>query len=114
MADRSLEERVTILEQKVESLQKLPDEMRLLTAKVSDLRVEVADFRTEFLQFRDEIRSAFSAVASRSELSSFATRTELYQVRDAVMAQSRALHEDLVDKIKVLGEHRNGTSEGSR
>ena len=102
MADRALEQRVAILEQKVEALEKLPDEMRAF-------RGEMADFRTEFLQFRDEIRSAFSAVASRSELSSLAT--ELHEVRDAVMAQSRVLYEELKEQLKWIAEHQDGKSD---
>ena len=71
----------------------------------------MAEFRTEFLLFRDEIRDAFSAVASRTELYEVRdailaqTRSELRDVRDTLMAQTLTLHEDLVETIKRIREH---------
>jgi hypothetical protein len=105
MVARSIDERVTILEQKVAGLEELPGQMRELTAKVDDLS-------TSFLEFRTEIRAAFSAVATRTEL--YEVRDELRQemrhLNDRTMTHARALYEELNERLKWIGEHRNGNA----
>ena len=101
MVERSIDERIRVLEQKVELLEQLPVEMRALTATVTALADKVDELSTSFLEFRTEIRDAFSVVA---------TRTELHELKAEMVAHTLALHEELVERIKWIGEERDGSS----
>ena len=59
------------------------------------------ELSTSFLEFRTEIRDAFSVVA---------TRTELHELKAEMVAHTLALHEELVERIKWIGEERDGSS----
>jgi hypothetical protein len=104
MGQQTLTNRVQVLERKVENLEKLPERMHSL--------------ELQFMQFREEVRAEFSA--TRAEL-----RTEIRrgdeQTRAELRAEIRAgdeetrtymrvLHEEVLSRIALLGEHRNGSA----
>jgi hypothetical protein len=101
MAESSLTERVDILEQ--------------IVAKLSDLPDRAGGLEQQFVQFRQETRAEFSGV--RDEFA--AVRQEMREEFSAVRAEIRAgdeetrrfmrvLHEDVIDRITLLGEGKFG------
>ena len=86
------EERMDNLERMVEPLRELPDRMT---------RVEV-----QIVQLRTEMSSEFSAIrrdmATKEDLSKYVTKDDI--AKFATKDEMRMLHEDLVDRLKVLGE----------
>jgi hypothetical protein len=123
MGQRTLTNRVQVLERKVESLENLPERVRSL--------------ELQFMQFREEVRAEFSA--TRAELSAEIrgeierTRAELRaeiragdeQTRTDLRAEIRAgdeetrtymrvLHEEVLSRIALLGEQRNGSPRSRR
>ena len=90
MATRDFEKRVENIEQTLTILSTIPERLGTL--------------ETQFLQSREEVRLEFSAVHG-----------ELHELRDGqerLSSQMRMLHEDLVERIKRLGE--GGTFLGGR
>ena len=90
MATQDLEKRVENIEQTLTILSTIPERLGTL--------------ETQFLQSREEVRLEFSAVHG-----------ELHELRDGqerLSSQMRMLHEDLVERIKRLGE--GGTFLGGR
>jgi uncharacterized protein (UPF0335 family) len=130
MADVDLLRRVEMLEGAVESLRVLPGEMRQLSGRVERLE-------SQFVQLRAEMRDGFSAIrgemATKADLAGFASkadladgldslRTELrediagavleltgviVETRRELAAQTRTLMEDVISRLRVLGEGRN-------
>ena len=88
----------------MESLEGLPD--------------RVASLESQIVQFREDVRVEFSAL--RQEM-----RTHLDTLRDSLRAEIRAgdeetrrhmrvLHEEVISRIALLGEHFNGQPSGRR
>ena len=93
----TLDERVTVLEGTVAGLHELPKQVASLQGAVTTLQGDVATFRRE-------VAARFEQVDARFE------RLERI-VRDGDernYSQMRMLHEDLVAKIALLGERRDG------
>ena len=97
----SLEERMDNLERIVEPLRELPD--------------RVTKVEEQIVQLRTEMRGEFSAIrrdmATKDDLTRFATKEDLDRSatkedldRFATKDEMRMLHEDLVERLKVLGE----------
>jgi hypothetical protein len=78
MATRSLPERVSALEEAVSALQRVPREL--------------AAFRADVTARFDQVNSRFERIDAQFE---------------QVYSQMRMLHEDLIDRIKTLGERRD-------
>ena len=97
MAQHTLTERLKIVEQSMTDVAPLP-------GRVDDLERRADVFEEQFLQFRAEVRVAFSAV--RDEFS--AVRAEMVALKkstvDELGTQMRVLYEDLVERIKCLGQ----------
>jgi len=85
---------------------------------LSDLANRVTSLEVQFVQLRDEMRAEFSAVRAeiregdeetrrtlREEIRAGdeETRRLMYSLHDEAMAQMRVLHEDLVERIKLIG-----------
>ena len=85
MATRSLPERVSALEETVSGLQRLPQEVAAFRSEFDTFRTDVDAFRSEFNTFRTDVNAQFERVYS----------------------QMRMLHEDLIERLKALGEARN-------
>lgn len=83
----SLEERMDNLEKIVEPLRELPDRVTKVEAQIVQLRTEM----------RDEFSAIRRDMATKEELAKavapLATKDEM-----------RMLHEDLVERLKVIGE----------
>lgn len=79
MGPQTLTNRLEVLERKVESLERLPEQMHALELQI--------------LQFREEMRVEFSTIRAGDE----ETRTYM-----------RVLHEEVLSRIALLGEHRDG------
>ena len=89
-----LEKRVENLENACQSLADLPGRATALESQV--------------LQLRTEMRDAFSAIraeyATKKDLERLATNERLDAVAHELRTQMLVLHEDLVERIKLLGE----------
>ena len=82
----SLTERVERLEVTVEGLASLPAEVREIKERVGSVEVQL-------VQLRGEMRNGFIAL-----------RTELGEQIETNWQRTRALFEDVIDRIKTLGE----------
>ena len=89
-------ERLDRLEERVSALETLP-------AKVEALGQQI-------LLLRTEMRGDFSAV--RSEIGEL--RRELHSCIDDMGVQMRVLHEDVINRIALLGEAMNGRNRKGR
>ena len=85
--------RVAVLESQVHSLLQLPD-------RVSSLEAHVASLHSQFLQFRAEVKEEF--LTTRNEIK--ALRGEIEETRRFMLV----LHEEVIGRIKVLGEQWRG------
>ena len=104
MADERVLERVEELEKAFKSLATLPGKVSDLEGRVGSLELQIAQLRTEvtggFSAFHQELASTRNDLLEVIESSSRATG-ELF--RDT-WAQMRMLHEDVIERIKRLGE----------
>jgi hypothetical protein len=103
----TLDRRVEILEQKVEKLEILPD-------RVTALEVQISEFRTE-------VRAEFSATRAEMRMLNDQTLAQMRILNDQTLAQidenrvqMRALHEDVIDRLKIVdirpaGKRANGS-----
>ena len=126
MAEKSLEERVNMLERGVEILEQLPDRVTALEVQIVELRGEMrAEFsatraeareRDELVlqTLREEIRAGDEHVIQTLRQEIHAGDEHVVQtVRQEIRAGDeetrrfmRILHEDLVDRIEILGGKR--------
>src|SRR5947207_4423809 len=83
---QTIERRVESLEERVTRLEELP-------ARVDDLTGQI-------LQLRVEMGSEFSAV--RQDLAALTMRVDA--MPDEIMTQVRILHEDVIDRLKIIHE----------
>ena len=95
MATRSLPERVSALEETVSGLQRLPQEVAAFRSEFDTFRTDVNAFRSEFDTFRTDVNNRFERLEQH-------VRDE----NDRLYSRMRSLHEDLVSRIKTLGEGR--------
>ncbi|MGE4054389.1 MAG: hypothetical protein AB7F99_06275 [Vicinamibacterales bacterium] len=115
----SLAARVAVLETQVRSLLQLPD-------RVSALEAHVASLDSQFLQFRAEVKAEF--LATRNEIKALgqelreelrkeihdgdeSLRQEMQLLRGEIEETRRfmlVLHEEVIGRIKVLGEQWRG------
>jgi hypothetical protein len=119
VAEELLEERVKKLERALESLAEVPKQLTRLGERVEKVEDRVTNVESQIVQLRTEMRDGFSAVLEVVDSSSKATQT-LYDEgrkgtrelltdlrKDVVQTlgtEMRVLHEDLVERIKVLGK----------
>ena len=102
MATRTLPERVSTLEETVGGLQHLPQALAAFRSEFDTFRTDVHAFRAEFNAFRTEVYSRFEQIDARFE------RIDMQFER--VYAQMRMLHEDLIERIKALGNGRDAVA----
>jgi len=104
LADDLMVERVEELEKAVESLVELPQRMTTLEGRMGHLEGRVGSLELQIVQLRTEMKDGFSAV-----------RGEFLEVFDAgsratemlfkeTWALMRTLHEDVIERIKQLGD----------
>jgi len=135
MPDELLSDRVERLENTVEGLQRLPADVGVLSADVGALSADVAalgarmdSVETQIVQLRIEMRSEFSDVRNEMREGFASARDEmlvgLANVRSELGRQiqktaedaeegrrhSRALFEEVLGRITMLGEHRGAPS----
>ncbi len=80
--------------------------------RMTAVEEQLREFRGEFNAFRVEVRNEFAAVRKefREEIAKsadsvrFDLRKEITESADETRRQMRVLHEDLVQRIKTLGE----------
>ena len=96
IAMQTLGSRLDSLEERVTRLEELPARVDALTLEVSQLRTEM---RVECSAVRDEIHAGDKE--TRNVL-----REEIRAGDRRVMEQARVLHEDLVERLAVIGEGR--------
>ena len=111
MAEKSLEERVNMLERGVEILEQLPDRVTALEVQIVELRGEM---RAEFSATRNEAREGDERVLQtlRADIRAGDERV-IQTLRQEIRAGDeetrrfmRILHEDLVERIEILGGKR--------
>jgi predicted nucleic acid-binding Zn-ribbon protein len=118
MADDLVLERVKKLEKAFASLATLPREVADLTGEAADLKRRVGSLEVQIVQLRAEMTEEFSAV--RVDLRSLheklaSTRSDILEVIESssqatgelfreVWSQVRMLHEDVIERIKHLGD----------
>ena len=104
MGQQTLTNRVEVLERIVESLEKLPERMHAL--------------EWQFVQFREEMRAEFSAIRAEVRAGDEKTRTDLRaEIRagdEETRTYMRVLHEEVLSRIALLDEHRNGSGRSRR
>ena len=122
MAQDLLEDRVKKLEKALESLADVPRQLTGLGDRVEGLADRVTKVESQIVQLRTDTRDGFTAVLEVVDSSSKATQKLYDDGRDEMrklfgdlkgelkedIAQTRTdmrmLHEDLVERIKVLGK----------
>ena len=97
MATQDLEKRVENIEETLRVLVTVPARLGGREGQVGRLEGRVGGLETQFLQSREEVRLEFSAIRDGQE---------------RLGSQMRMLYEDLVERIKRLGE--SGTFLGGR
>jgi hypothetical protein len=121
VAEELLEERVKKLERALESLAEVPGQLTRLGDHVGGLEGRVTKVESQISQLRSDIQVGFSAagrdlgdtrdaILEVIDSSSQATqklyddgRQEMRQLFKETNTQMRVLHEDLVERIKLLG-----------
>ena len=93
-------ERLDRLEERVSALETLPAKVDALGQQILLLRTEM---RAEFSAMRAELRAEFS-----SDLRGLGARI------DDLGVQMRVLHEDVINRIALLGEAMNGANRKGR
>ena len=95
------EERMDNLDKIVEPLRELPDRMTRVEEQIVQLRTEM---RVEFSAIRRDMatKEDLSKYATKDDIAKFATKDDI--AKFATKDEMRMLHEDLVDRLKVLGE----------
>jgi hypothetical protein len=93
MAKKSLEERVNMLERRVEILEQLPERVTALEAQIVQLR---DDMRAEFSATRAEARAGDEHVVRT-------LREEIRAGDEETRRFVRMLHEEVIERIKLLG-----------
>ena len=119
MARATLTQRVETLEQTVEGLASIPGRMSAIERELSEFRIEV---RNEFAAVRGELGAKIDSVESslgavRGELRAEiqivdsdmralgeSLRAEIRKGDEDTRHYMRVLYEDLVDRIKTIGE----------
>ena len=103
MATQDLEKRVENIEETLRVLVTVPARLGGLEGQVGRLEGRVGGLETQFLQSREEVRLEFSAV--HGELHELRDgQRELREGQEGLGSQMRMLYEDLVERIKRLGE----------
>jgi hypothetical protein len=98
MAEPTLIRRVEILEEKVESLHTLPDRM---TTGFAGLREEM---RAGDVAVRQEMKTGFTALRDEIRALDTALRKAIQAGDEETRRYMRVLHEDVIVRIKTLGE----------
>ena len=99
----SLAARVAALESQMQKLLELP-------GLVASIDVRVATIKEQFLQFRTDVTAEFSATRDglREEMRTLgeALRTEIKAGDEETRRYMRVLHEEVISRIKTIGERR--------
>jgi len=113
MATRSLPERVSALEEAVTALQHLPQELAAFRTDVNARFDQVDAFRADVNARFERIDTRFDQIDARfaqvdARFDRVDARFERIDAQfERVYSQMRMLHEDLIDRIKALGERRD-------
>ena len=90
-----------------------PKESDVLTPVEIEDRFEKLDRRLDRIEqilptlaTKDDLKAYVTKVDLKQELRAYATKTDLAEGLGDVKRYMKMLHEDLVEKIKLLGEHR--------
>ncbi len=91
------------LAKRMDNLEKIVEPLRGLPDRVTALEVQVVQLRTEM---RDESSAIRRDMVTKDDLVGFATKDDLAAAVAplATKAEMRMLHEDLVERLKVIGE----------
>ena len=114
MAEGILVERVERLEHTVQGLEGLPEREKQISQLRSDMRVEFSAFRgemqAEFAAFRNEMQMGFTAFRNEMQTGFAKLETKI----DENWHRTRALHEQLVNQIRTIGEGSKSTPPGGK
>lgn len=101
MAQMPLLERVARLEFRVTALERLPDD-------IAELGARMTAAESQILELRQEMHVGFLAVSTRFDEQGqrmLALHKEVMATIDEKWRHTLVMHEDLVDRIKTIGEH---------
>jgi chromosome segregation ATPase len=124
MGSKPLSERISALEETVAGLQHLPNELAAFRKDVNtrferiDARFERIDARFEQIDARfEQIDARFDRIEAR--LDGHDSRFDRIEARiseesDRLYARMRILHEELVERIKTIGEGRSRDAQPPR
>lgn len=113
MSRPTLEDRMENLEQIVEPLRALPDRLTNVESRLTTVESQIVQLRVEI---RDEFSAMRRDMATKDDLTRFATKDELARAVAGLATRSEMLmlHEDLVERLKVLGESLARPAKGRR
>ena len=117
MGSKPLSERISALEETVAGLQHLPNELAAFRKDVNT-RFERIDARFERIDARfEQIDARFDRIEAR--LDGHDSRFDRIEARiseesDRLYARMRILHEELVERIKTIGEGRSRDAQPPR
>ena len=121
MARGTLSERVEQLELTVQGLEGLPTEVRALgvrlgavEGRLGGVEGRVGSLEAQVSQLRDEMRSECSAVRKEMRDGFVAVTSELGQQIVDLGNQSRAMFEEVLSRIALLGEGRRAATPPAR
>jgi hypothetical protein len=112
MVDNPVLERVEKLEKTLEALMRLPVEVAALQGRVGSLEVQIVKLRAEMTEEFSAVRADLRGVLA-AELAS--TRHDILEIIESgsqatgemfreTWSQMRMLHEDVIERIKQLGD----------
>jgi len=107
LGQHTLTNRVEVLEQKVERLEKLPERMDSLELQFVQFREEV---RVEFSAMRGEFSTIRAEIRAGDEQTRVDLRAEIRAGDEETRTYMRVLHEEVLSRIALLDEHRNGSA----
>ena len=94
MQPQTIERRVERLEERVTRLEELPHRIDELTGQILQLRAENG---SEFSALRSEMRTMDEGIVTQ-------LRGEMRAMRDELKSHALVLHEDVIERLKIIGE----------
>jgi len=93
-----------VLDLKPQTIEREVEGLKERVTKLEELPARVDDLTGQILQLRAEMGSEFSAV--REQIAALSTRVDAMpgEITRDVMMQVRILHEDVIDRLKIIRE----------
>ena len=106
-----VEQRLKALEEGMTALERLPDRMDRLDVRMEGLDHRMDRLESEVVQLRTEMRDEFAAVRREMATGDDRVMTTLSARIEDARRETRVLHEDVIDRIALLGEGLRASSD---